>query len=181
MVLKLLGIEKVINIIVPKLLMGFIRIKKINGAEYAYLVENKWYKRGFKSRGKGSRQTVSKYLGRVYSFDKANDVKFFDFKVMSNAEQYLVDNTQEEVIKDLVRWELYRHNINDFSIDFNSKKITKNKKNITIRMNEGFLCSYTLRRLFNLRKEDSLYLAKCFVDAGIEVPKEVFVGLFSED
>ena len=161
--------------------MGFIRIKKINGAEYAYLVENKWYKRGFKSKGRGSRQTVSKYLGRVHSFEKANDVGFFNFKVMSNAEQYLVDNNQEEVIKDLVRWELYRHNIENFSIDFSSQKITKNNKTITIKINEGFLNNYTLRRLFNLRKEDSLYLAKCFVEAGIEVPKEIFVGLFAED
>lgn len=162
--------------------MAFIRIKKINGKEYAYLVENKWYKRGFGKRGKGPRQTVSKYLGRVYSFDKANEQDFFQYRNINDTQQYLVDNNSEEIIKDLIRWELHRHNIDisEFNINFNNKKVMKRKKEVSLRINEGFLNSYTLRRLFNLRKESSFYLAKCFVEAGIEVPKEIFVGLFSE-
>ena len=162
--------------------MGFTRIKKINNAEYAYLVENKWYKRGFKSKGKGSRQTVSKYLGKVYSFNKGNEQDFFQYKNINDAKQYLIDNNSEEIIKDLIRWELYRHNIdiNEFNINFSNKKVMKGKKEVSLRINEGFLNSYTLRRLFNLKKEDSFYLAKCFVEAGIEIPKEIFVGLFSE-
>ncbi len=60
--------------------MSFIRTKKIDGKEYAYLVENKWYKRKVKGRGKGPRQKVTKYLGRVHSFDKVNDVDFYNFK-----------------------------------------------------------------------------------------------------
>lgn len=162
--------------------MGFIRIKRINGKEYAYLVENKWYKRRSKGKSKGCRQKVSKYLGKVYSFDKAQNHDFFNFGKIENVEQYLINNTQDNIIKDLVIWELFRHNVNidEFSIDFNNKKVTKSKKGVSIKINEGFLCSYTLRRLFNLKKDDSYYLAKCFVDAGIEVPKEIFVGLFSE-
>ena len=162
--------------------MGFIRIKKINNAEYAYLVENKWYKRGFKGRGKGPRQTVSKYLGRVYSFDKANEQDFFQYKNIHDAQQYLIDNNSDEIIKDMVRWELHRHNIdiNEFNINFNNKKVMKRKKEVSLRINEGFLNSYTLRRLFNLREESSFYLAKCFVEAGIEIPKDIFAGLFSE-
>ena len=162
--------------------MGFIRIKNINGKEYAYLVENKWFKRKIKGKSKGSRQKVSKYLGRVYSFEKANNVGFFEFKIMEKPEIYLTNNTYEEIIKDLVRWEFYRHNISidEFSIDFSSKKITKGGKDVSLRMNEGFLNIYTMRRLFNLRSNDSLYLAKAFVEAGIEIPKEIFVGLFAE-
>jgi len=163
--------------------MGFIRIKKINGKEYAYLVENKWYKRGFKSKGKGSRQTVSKYLGRVYKFDKVIvDKDFFQYKHINDGQQYLVDNSYDKIIKDLIRWELYRHNIdsNEYKIDFGNKKVKQNSKLISIKINEGFLNNYTLRRLFNPKKDNSLYLAKCFVEAGIEVPKEVFVGLFSD-
>lgn len=162
--------------------MGFIRIKKINGKEYAYLVENKWYKRGFKSKGRGPRQRVSMYLGRVYSFDKANEQDFFQYKNINDAQQYMIDNNSEEIIKDLIRWELHRHNIdiNEFNINFSNKKVMRRKKEVSLRINEGFLNSYTLRRLFNLRKDDSFYLAKCFVDAGIAVPKEIFAGLFSE-
>jgi hypothetical protein len=163
--------------------MGFIRIKRISGNEYAYLVENKWYKRGFKGKGKGSRQNVSKYLGKVYSFEKVDEGDFLSFKKLDNFERYIINNNQDEIIKDLVRWEMFRHDIDadGFNVNFSNKKVMKGNKEVSLRLNEGFLNSYTLRRLFNLKKSDSYYLAKCFVDAGIEVPKEVFVGLFSED
>ena len=47
-----------------------------------------------------------------------------------------------------------------------------------MRINEGFLNSFTLGRLFNPKSGESYYLAKCFIEAGIEIPKEVFVGIF---
>ena len=162
--------------------MGFIRVKKIDGKEYAYLVENKWYKRGFKCKGKGSRQKVSKYLGRVYSFNKADGQDFLIFKSINNLEQYLKNNSnnKNQIFKDLVEWELFRHSINknDVTIDYTNKKIIKNNKEVSLRINEGFLNSFTLKRLFNLRAGNSYFLAKCFVDAGVEIPKEIFVGIF---
>ncbi len=160
--------------------MSFIRIKNINGNAYAYLVENKWYKRGFKGKGKGPRQTVSKYLGRVYSFSKANGIDFYSFKGVSDIENYLKTTARERVIKDLVEWELSRHNIDkvEFMVDFSNKKIIKRNKEISLKINEGFLNSFTLSRLFNMRSNNGYYLAKCFVEAGIEIPQEVFVGLF---
>ncbi|MDP3765582.1 MAG: hypothetical protein Q8R04_03650 [Nanoarchaeota archaeon] len=160
--------------------MSFIRTKKIGRNEYAYLVENKWYKRSFKGKGRGPRQKVSKYLGRVYSFNKTGNIDFLTFKKINRLEQYLKDNNKNQIFKDLVEWELFRHSINkeEFIIDFTNKKILKNGKDISLRMNEGFLNSFTLERLFNLRSGESYYLAKCFVEAGIEIPKEVFVGVF---
>jgi len=162
--------------------MSFIRTKKIAGKDYAYLVENKWYKRGFKGKGRGSRQRVSKYLGRVYSFNKVNDNDFLTFKSINDLEQYLKNNSnnKNQIFRDLVEWELFRHGINkeEFTIDFSNKKIMKGNKEVSLRMNEGFLNSFTLGRLFNLKSGDSYYLAKCFVEAGIEIPKEVFVGVF---
>ena len=161
--------------------MGFIRTKKIDGKEYAYLVENKWYKRKAKGRGRGPRQRVSKYLGRVYVFDKVNDVDFYNFMKINDLEGYLKNN-KSTVFRDLVEWELFRHSINkeDITIDYTNKKILKNNKEISLRMNEGFLNSFTLNRLFGLRAGDSYYLAKCFVEAGIQIPKEVFVGVFGK-
>lgn len=160
--------------------MSFIRTKKVDGKDYAYLVENKWYKRGFKGKGRGPRQKVSKYLGRVYSFNKKETIDFFNFKNIENLEYYLKNNGRTKIFKDLVEWELFRHSINkeEFTIDFSNKKIIKNNKEVSLKINEGFLNSFTLNRLFNLKSGDSYYLAKCFVEAGIEVPKEVFVGLF---
>jgi len=160
--------------------MSFIRIKTIAGKDYAYLVENKWYKRRHKGKNKGSRQKVSKYLGRVYHFDKVNDRDFLTFKNIDDLEQYLKNTEKNQVFKDLVEWELWRHNIDktQYNIDFNNKKIMNGKKEVSLRMNEGFLSSFTLKRLFNINSNDSLYLAKCFVEAGIDIPKEVFVGVF---
>ena len=166
--------------IVPKCYMSFIRVKRIAGKEYAYLVENKWYKKRFKSKGKGSRQKVSKYLGRVHFFNKTNDNDFLNFKNINDLEQYLKNNNKSSIIKDLVEWELFRHNIDkkEFMIDFSNKKIIKKNKEVSLKLNEGFLNSYTLNRLFNLKSGDSYYLAKSFVEAGIQIPKDVFVGIF---
>lgn len=174
--------KNIINSIVPKPYMSFIRIKKIGGNEYAYLVENKWYKRKVKGKGKGSRQKVSKYLGRVHSFDKVNNGDFFNFKSIDDLEQYLKNNDKNKIIHDLVEWELFRHNIDnkEFFIDFDNKKLLKHNKEVSLKINEGFLNSHTLGRLFNLRAGDSYYLARSFVEAGIEIPKEVFVGIFGK-
>jgi len=162
--------------------MSFIRIKQIAGKEYAYMVENKWYKRGFKSKGKGSRQKVSKYLGRVYKHDKVNDKEFYNFKNIDDLEQYLKNNDKSGIFKDLIEWELHRHNIDrqEFFIDFKNKKVMKGKKHISLQMNEGFLSSFTLQRLFTLTSQDSYYLAKCILESGIQIPQEVFVGVFGK-
>ncbi|MBW2976162.1 hypothetical protein KY347_01800 [Candidatus Woesearchaeota archaeon] len=162
--------------------MSFIRIKKISGKEYAYLVENRWYKRGFKGKGKGSRQKVSRYLGRVHSFVKVDNTGFFEFKGIKEPEQYLKSNNKEKVFGDLVEWELFRHCVDkkEFMINLDKTGVSKNGKEVTLKINDGFLNSYTLNRLFNLKSGDSYYLARCFVDAGIDVPKEVFVGVFGK-
>lgn len=162
--------------------MSFIRTKNIAGKEYAYLVENKWYKRRHKGKNKGPRQKVSKYLGRVYRFNKEKDLDFFSFKNINNLEQYLRNNSnnKNQIFRDLVEWELFRHGINkeEFTINFSNKKILNGKREVSLRINEGFLNSFTLGRLFNPKSGESYYLAKCFIEAGIEIPKEVFVGIF---
>lgn len=160
--------------------MSFIRIKKINGNEYAYLVENKWYKRGFKSKGKGSRQKVAMYLGRIYTFNKANNSDFFGYKGIQSVEGYIKNTAREKVIKDLIEWELFKHNVDlkEFTIDFLNKRVIRENREVSLKMNEGFLNTFTFSRVLNMRSGDGYYLAKCFVEAGIEIPKEVFIGLF---
>jgi hypothetical protein len=174
---------------VPNFLM-FIRVKTIKNKKgesypYAYLVGNKWYKRKSKGKGRGSRQKVIGYLGRVYYFSKANDVSFFDYRKIEDIEEY-VKKDRKSIIKDLVEWELFRHNIsNEFKVDFAAKKVVKGNKEVTLKLNEGFLNSYTLGRLLGFRfrgneREDGVRLARAFIEAGIEVPKEVFVGIFGK-
>lgn len=163
--------------------MAFLRIKKINNTKYAYLVDNKWYKRKTKRKGTGPRQKVKKYLGRVYSFDKVIDNEFLNYIEIKDLNEYLINNEKSKVIKDLINWELYRHNIgNEFNIDFVKKKVLKQKKGVSLAMNEGFLNSYTLAKLLNFKmsedEESGFMFAKAFVEAGIQIPKDVFVGIF---
>lgn len=167
----------------------FIRIKNVKNKKgriypYAYLVSNKWYKRGFGEKGKGSRQKVVKYLGRVYSFSKVKDEDFFGYLKINNTKEYL-KNKKNKIIKDLVRWELHRYGVDllKFDVDFTSIKVTKSGRDVSLKLNEGLLNTYSLRKLINFKftgeeREDGVKLATCFVEAGIEVPSEVFVGIF---
>lgn len=168
----------------------FIRVKKIKkdgkSYPYAYLVDNKWYKRGSKKRGKGSRQKVVKYLGRVYSFEKVSDDGFFEYiKIKEeDTENYIRKTSKNKIIKDLVRWELGRHEA-DKEFFLKNNKIMREEKEVSLKINEGLLCTYTLSRLLNFKflgdeRKDGFSLAKYFVEAGIEVPKEIFIGIFGK-
>ena len=151
----------------------FIRTKRIKGNEYAYLSENKWSK-----RSKKVKQTTKKYLGRVYRFDMVKDIKF-DYD----------SNNVSDVIRAIVSWELQKHgfeenkgiwNKDSCFVDLKNRKVYSKRGNIAIGMNDGLLSDYTLRRLFHYtRIKDGYDYAKKFVEAGLDVPKEAFVSIYS--
>ncbi|MBS3097979.1 hypothetical protein J4209_04255 [Candidatus Woesearchaeota archaeon] len=174
----------------------FIRKKKIQNKEYAYIVENRWKKRVSKGSKKGARQKVKGYLGRVHRPEARQDVNFFSHFSIANVEDYIANNEKITIIKDLVRFELIRHGFEEagkllsnedifFDLDSNEFFAKDNKaKKIVLELNEGFMCKETIENLLNLKVrggEDAGYkLANAFVEAGIAVPKEVFVGFFSK-
>lgn len=159
--------------------MAFFRIKKVKGKEYVYIVENEW-------KSGSSRQKVKGYLGKSYRFDLKNDVDFRQFIKADSVKSYIESNDNSKIINDLVEWELFRFGVDKsvFSIDLSNKKIQKGKKDVALLINEGFLCSLTLRNLLEFKLVDEhtdVYLfARAFVEAGIKVPQEVFVGLFEK-
>ena len=160
--------------------MTFFRIKKIKGKEYAYIVENEWKKNG-------SRQKVKGYLGRAYKFSLVNDIAFSKYHAIGNIQNYIESNDNKKIINDLIEWELFKFDIKEeeTSIDLENIKIQKKKKNVSLLINDGFICSFTLNRLFNFKPEgdeqaDGYRFAKAFVEAGIKVPQEVFIGLFGK-
>ena len=149
--------------------MGFLRVKKIKGNEYAYLVVNKW-------TDKGPRQEVKRYLGRVHRFD-GNGGSSVNFDL----------DGKKEFLVGLVNFELSKigKKIFDEGIEFDGGKLRflKGKKNCVLGLNEGFMCDYTLGRILRFRKTDdievdSVKLAKFFIEAGFEVPKEAFIEYF---
>lgn len=158
----------------------FFRIKKIKGKEYAYIVENEW-------KRKGSRQKVKGYIGRVYRLSIKNEVDFLKYLGIENAEYYLQNNDFRKIINDLAEWEMFRHGISkdEFLIDLANAKIEKNRRNVALQINDGFMCSLTLKNLLEFKAEgdeenDGYRLARAFVEAGIKVPQEIFIGLFSK-
>jgi len=166
--------------------MSFIRTKKIKGKEYAYIVENKWRK-----RGKKVKQKTKKYLGRVYRFDRVNMMDFFEFYNIDDINYYINNKTKEELFLDLIKLELYNYGFEDKGkiwqkkgafFDFKNRKVYNDKnKYIAIAFNEGFLSDFAVKNILNFKaetEEDGYELAKLFVEAGIAVPKDIFVGFF---
>lgn len=153
--------------------MVFVRIKKLKGREYAYLVANEW-------TINGSRQKVKGYLGRVIKLtkktEKTPDISVFDYK--------------QSVIA-LVKQELCNHGFNsefkleDIKADLESMKFTKKRKNIVLALNEGFLCSQTIKdaleiKLTGYEEHAGMQLAKALLEAGLSFPKDTFVQLFEK-
>lgn len=160
--------------------MAFFRIKKIKGKEYAYIVENEWKK-------KGSRQKVKGYIGRAYRFKQGNSIDFLQYSKIGDAQNYIEKNDKNKIINELVEWELFKFGISrqEFLIDLANIKIQKNSKNVAFLVNEGCMCSLTLKNLLEFKPEgeeqsDGYRLARAFVEAGIKVPQEIFVGLFGK-
>ena len=158
----------------------FFRIKKIKGKEYAYVVENSW-KKG------SSRQKVKNYLGKAYHFNLLNNVDFLDYLKIQDIHGYLKNNDKNKIISDLIGWELFKFDIKreEFSIDLSNSRIQKNKKNIVLLINDGFMCELTLKNLLKFmpdgdEQNEGYRLARAFVEAGIKVPQEVFVSIFSK-
>lgn len=161
----------------------YLRIKKVKSFDYAYLVENKWKNKEGKA---GASQRVKKYLGRVFSYNIANNIDFFGFVNKNEPSEYLENKDYEQVLKDLVLWEFNKHGITDDILVYYDKcKVQKDGKDVCIKINDGILCGLTLKRIWRFEGKGSepevgKRLARALVEAGIDVPQEVFVGLFEK-
>lgn len=148
--------------------MSFLRVKKIKGNDYAYLVENRW-------TAKGPRQEVKRYLGRVHRFKGKGSysIEFHDGR--------------KEFLLELIKYELGKvsSSLKKEGIGFDSKKMNflKGSRGCVLGLNQGFMCDFTLGRILDFKKKgdievDSVRLAKFFVEAGFEVPQEYFIEYF---
>ncbi len=146
----------------------FIRVKTINNTPYAYLVETV----------KG-RQKVRKYLGRVYEAEKG-----------THAVSDVPASGKEGLLLSLVAVQLQQHGFlptkNGFqkeSLAFSSYVFIAKNREAVLKLNEGYLCSFTLQRILTFRKTDDVVkdgrqLASYFLEAGIPVAEEQFVQFY---
>jgi hypothetical protein len=161
--------------------MVYIRVKKIDKYKYAYLVENI-------STSSGPRQKVRQYLGRVYELEKIKEV-----------EDSHNGKSKQEILLNLVipelkvrsfkekKDKLINKNLVFETKSFTLRKTTKSgtSKDAIIKLNEGYLCSFTLERILNFEKskdvkKDAQVLAKYFLEAGLQINQELFVSFYQK-
>ena len=156
----------------------FIRVKKIKGKDYAYLVSNEW-------TPNGSRQKVKDYFGAVQKHSQLYE------------KAALLEAKFEESLTELLRNELLNHGFamsecrnlltkEGIVVDLVCKNVrNSDRKPCAIKLNEGFLCEHTLKELFGMKllennSQAGAVLANSLVAAGLKVSKELFVALFEQ-
>ncbi len=159
--------------------MGFVRIKKIKGSEYGYLVENTW-------TAKGSRQKVKAYLGKIIKPVKESELPAPELKKLS----------YPDAVKAIAKWTLLQHGFQEGSesmlisgtvlADLGELKVINKTSPAVIKMHEGFLCTHTLQQAIgfipsgNTEEIIGKELANVLLEAGLSVPHEIFVQLFEK-
>lgn len=171
----------------------FIRIKKIKGLEYAYLVKSVW-------KDKTARQKVVQYLGKVYVLSKTNTASFETF--CEQEKKDLKNADLKTSIQALMEWTLWQHSFTKDTFiqkkwllengkvvgDPEKLKITSGKKEVTLKISDGYMNSFTLKELLNIQinknteeqRQAATNLANAFVNAGIQIPQDIFIEVFQK-
>jgi hypothetical protein len=137
--------------------MGYIRTKYIAGKPYAYFVECK-----------GKKQKVKAYLGRVFESSFVGERKNVSGK---SKKEFLTDFIGQVEIPP--------------SVVVDGLSIVKGKKNVVVKLNDGYLCTFTLKRILTFKSTDDLQkdgelLARYFMDAGLTIRQEEFVEYYEK-
>jgi hypothetical protein len=147
--------------------MSYVRLKKINKDNYAYLVESI-------KTSQGPRQKVKQYLGRVYDYNSLNKPVI------------VVNGTSaKEILLSLIIPELISRGFKKVKESYVKDKIIfsnlKFNKNIVLKINKGYLCNYFIEQILNFDKRKSARdLAKLFLSTGLEIDKESFVTFYQK-
>ena len=131
----------------------FARVKTIKGNPYLYLVENNWVKGKVK-------QVVKKYLGRVFvpaKREDSEDVDFFEMHNVSDVGKYFKSHSREEIVRDVIRFELVKHNFEVKSknrlawenviVDLKNFNVRIKKRDTALKLNEGYLYSEIIKEV----------------------------------
>lgn len=158
----------------------------MNGKEYCYLVENVWKK------GR-SCQKVKKYIGPVIR-PAQSVLDFCSYRKVVDLYKYAKVTKPKDIVRDVAGFELARagfkaagdkFELDNIEVDWETLTPTKGKRNIVIALNEGYFCKDTIKAIWSYKKTgdletDSIELARLFVDAGIMIPKELFIAYFQK-
>jgi hypothetical protein len=153
----------------------FVRVKKIKGRPYAYLVENEW-------TPWGSRQRVTKYLGKTHFLERLSKEatelpEGLSPAIMEALAQELKNNGFTKLNSRMIKDEII--------VDLQEKTIRQKNKKVVLGMNEGYLCDHTLHQLLGfkpLEKPDdsAKKLANFVLEAGLKLNDAQFVHIFEQ-
>ena len=151
----------------------FVRVKKIKGQPYAYLVENTW-------AHQGARQKVIKYLGRVHDAKTGTvDANLGELSYPDSI-RLLLRKTLEDagftgenvLIKDGV------------NVNIDTGDVTRHRRPTVLASNEGFICQHTildaLQPPTGRHNEMAHALATKILETGIKTTPETFAALFEK-
>ncbi|MBW3015033.1 hypothetical protein KY330_01300 [Candidatus Woesearchaeota archaeon] len=167
----------------------FVRVKKIKGNEYLYVVENSW------KNGK-VKQKVRKYIGRVYPLKRVKDEDFYSFHNIEDINKYL-SKSAKDIVKDILKFELGVHGFEfkpgkgkedimkkeELIVDLSRMRVKGYSNDIALRLNKaGYIYGESIKEIIEFKagrdKEKSgLELAKLFAGMGIEPDKNIFIRL----
>ena len=153
----------------------FVRVKKIKGRPYAYLVENEW-------TPWGSRQRVSKYLGKTQTLTRFSEGII---ELPAGLHATIIEAVAQELSNhgfvregNILRQE-------DIIVNLEEKTVRQNGKKAVLAMNEGYLCDHTLQQLLAFVPEEkpegsAKKLANLVLETGLKLSNEQFVHLFEQ-
>ena len=169
----------------------YIRVKTIKKQEYGYLVQSKWNKKQATSK-----QKFSQYLGRIYKPERQYKLTLMSINKIQDLNEYLNSRDYQQILRGLISVDLLNHNLNrnkdvfsdtDYYIDLVNLKVYNKKLNpCVVKINNGYLCDYTLKKLFDIKPTNTneiqfgKELAHVVIEAGIGIEKDLFVLLFDK-
>ncbi|VVB81301.1 Uncharacterised protein [uncultured archaeon] len=153
----------------------FVRVKKIKGKPYAYLVENEW-------TPWGSRQRVTKYLGKTSTLTRFSEGLL---DLPTGLQEAILEAAAQELVNHGFAREGTILKQEDITVDLQEKTVRQKGKKIVLGMNEGYLCDHTLQQLLTFTPEErpdesAKKLASLALEAGLKLSNEQFVHLFEQ-
>ena len=153
----------------------FVRAKKINGKTYAYLVQNEW-------TPWGSRQRVTKYLGKTHTLNKYSEGIA---ELPAGLQQAITEAAAQELTNHGFIREGNILKQEDIIVNLDDKTVRQKNKKVVLGMNEGYLCDHTLQQLLTFAPGERPYesakkLANLVLEAGLKLINEQFVHLFEQ-
>lgn len=157
------------------------RVRKSGEVYYAYLVSNNWV-------NYSPKQEVKSYLGRFHKLDSSSSSILILPKTIKKSQIFnflLRKSLLDHKFKQKGNSHFYHPNGFLVNLIRNEVLDKKTLKPVCLGINQGYMCNYSLKKLFNFfinsknKKKKGEELIKVLLDVGINPHKELFLEIFN--